>query len=434
MHKPDAYIEDIRIREILDSRGCPTVEAIIFFNNGLYGEASVPSGASTGSKEALELRDGGTRYLGRGVYQSISKSLEILEDHIIGFPAYTQNSFDKMLCEIDGTENKSKLGANILLGLSLAYLKANATSLHLPVFEYLGGISANMMPVPMANILNGGAHADNNIDFQEFMIIPTGASSFGQALEQMSNVFHTLKTLLKSKKYSTGVGDEGGFAPNLSSNQEALNLLMEAIEKAGYQPGEDFHLALDVASSEFYDTQKQKYIFHKSSKEELSSTELIHLYQDLVKKYPIISIEDGMAENDVKGWELFTSTFQKSPLQIVGDDLFVTNTHLLQKGIDNKIANSILVKLNQIGTVSETIQAVQLAQRAGYTTISSHRSGETEDTIIADLAVGLKMGQIKTGSLSRSDRIAKYNQLLRIEEALEGNAYYPGKAIFKNLL
>jgi enolase len=433
MYKAEGYIEDIRVREILDSRGCPTVEASLIFDDGSIGEAAVPSGASTGSKEALELRDGGKRYLGKGVKKALMKGIEELEDHIIGFPSLAQQTFDTLLCQIDGTSNKSRLGANIILALSLAYLKASAQSLNIPIFQYLGGITANMLPVPMANVLNGGAHADNNVDFQEFMIVPISAPTYSVALEQLSTVFHTLRSILKSKNYSTGVGDEGGFAPNLSSNEEAITLLLMAIEKAGYKPGEDFYLALDIASSEFYNEEKKKYVFHKSSKEELSSKDLVAVYADLIKKYPIISIEDGMAEDDKEGWKLLSSTFKGKGIQIVGDDLFVTNEKLLEDGIKNQIANSILIKLNQIGTVSETINTIRLAQQNGYATISSHRSGETGDTTIADLAVGLGMGQIKTGSLSRIDRIAKYNQLLRIEESLE-NPYYPGKSVFKNLL
>ncbi len=421
-----ALIEEIYARQILDSRGNPTIEVDVITDEGIRGRAAVPSGASTGTHEAVELRDGDkTKYLGKGVLKAVENVNEIIADELIGFNVLDQNLIDKILLEIDGTPNKKKLGANAILGVSLAVAKAAANSLKLPLFRYIGGVNANTLPVPMMNILNGGSHADNSIDFQEFMIMPVKAESFSEALRMGTEVFHTLKKVLKDKNHSTNVGDEGGFAPNLKSNEEAIEFVLQAIEKAGYKPGEDIFIAIDAASSEFYDSKTKKYILKKSTGEKLTSKEMVAYWAEWAKKYPIRSIEDGMAENDWQGWKLLTEKLGDK-VQLVGDDLFVTNVEFLQKGINESVANAILVKVNQIGTLTETINAVNLAHRNSYKSIISHRSGETEDTTIADLAVALNTKQIKTGSASRSDRMAKYNQLLRIEEMLNKTAYYPG--------
>lgn len=430
------FISEIKGREILDSRGNPTVEVDVYLDNGASGRACVPSGASTGENEAIELRDGDkSRYLGKGVLKAVENVNNIIAEELIGMSALQQAEIDKMLLELDGTDNKAKLGANAILGVSMATAKAAASFLEMPLYRYIGGVNAKTLPVPMANILNGGAHADNNVDIQEFMIMPTSAQTFAEAMNMMAQVFHTLKSILKDKGYSTSVGDEGGFAPNLKSNEEAIQVILQAIEKAGYQPEKDFYLALDVASSELYDKEKGLYVLKKSTNDELSSDDMIALYKDLVSKYPIISIEDGMDENDWTGWKKLTEAMDKSDkkVQLVGDDLFVTNTTLLHKGIKEEVANSILIKVNQIGTLTETLDAIEMAKKYGYTSVISHRSGETEDSIIADLAVATNAGQIKTGSISRSDRIAKYNQLLRIEEELDSSSFYPGLRAFSNL-
>jgi len=419
-------IEHIHARQILDSRGNPTVEVDVITTDGYLGRAAVPSGASTGTHEAVELRDGNENYyLGKGVLKAVANVNEILAKELLGYNVFEQNLIDKVMLEIDSTNNKSKIGANAILGVSLAVAKAAAASLNLPLFRYIGGVNANILPVPMMNILNGGSHADNSIDFQEFMIMPVKVSSFSEALRMGTEVFHTLKKVLKDKNHSTNVGDEGGFAPNLKSNEEAIEVVLQAIEKAGYKAGEDIFIALDAASSEFYEEETQKYHFKKSTGEKLSASEMVSYWAEWVKKYPILSIEDGMAEEDWKGWKQLTDTLGKK-IQLVGDDLFVTNVEFLQKGISEEVANAILVKVNQIGTLTETINAVNLAHRNRYKSVMSHRSGETEDNTIADLAVALNTGQIKTGSASRSDRMAKYNQLLRIEEQLGETAYYPG--------
>jgi enolase len=423
-----SVIVDIRSREILDSRGNPTVEVELQTEKGIIGRAAVPSGASTGKHEAVELRDGNKdRYGGKGVLKACQNVEELIREELIGVDVYDQKYIDQLLIELDGTFNKSKLGANATLGVSLAAAKAASLESKQPLYRYLGGVNAHVMPVPLMNILNGGAHADNKIDFQEFMIIPIGADFFSEALRMGVEVFHTLKSVLKSKGYSTNVGDEGGFAPNINSNEEAIEIVLEAIKKAGYKAGEDIAIAMDAATSELWDESKQMYVFKKSDKKELDSNGMISFWKDWVNKYPILSIEDGLHEDDWAGWTQMTKELG-SKVQIVGDDFFVTNTDRLQKGIDSDAANSILIKVNQIGTLSETIDAVQLANRNAYTSIISHRSGETEDTFIADLAVALNTGQIKTGSGSRSDRVAKYNQLLRIEEELGESAVYPGKA------
>jgi enolase len=420
-----AIIEHIHARQILDSRGNPTVEVDVFTSEGFMGRASVPSGASTGSHEAVELRDmNKKKYNGTGVLKAIENVNTIIRDELVGFSVYEQNLIDKIMIELDGTPNKAKLGANAILGVSLAIAKAAATNSQMPLYRYVGGVNANTLPVPMMNILNGGSHADNSIDFQEFMIMPVKASSFSEALRMGTEVFHTLKKVLKEKGLSTNVGDEGGFAPNIKSNVEAIEVVLKAIEKAGYKPGEDIFIALDAASTEFYDTKLKQYHLKKSSGDKLTSAEMVTYWKDWTNKYPILSIEDGMAEDDWKGWKLLTETI-KPKIQLVGDDLFVTNVERLQKGITEGIANSILIKVNQIGTLTETINAVQLATKHSYKSVMSHRSGETEDATIADLAVALNTGQIKTGSASRSDRMAKYNQLLRIEEELGEMAYYP---------
>jgi len=423
-----SLIEKIWAREILDSRGNPTVEAEVMLEDGTLGIAAVPSGASTGENEAVELRDGDqNRYLGKGVRKAVENIIEKIACEIEGMDALDQNLIDQTMIELDGTDNKSNLGANAILAVSMATARAAAAFLQLPLYRYLGGVNARTLPVPMMNIINGGAHADNNVDFQEFMIVPVGFPSFGEALRVGAEIFHHLKKVLSSKGYSTAVGDEGGFAPNLKSNEEAIETILQAIEKAGYEPGEDVMVALDPASSEFY--QDGRYVFKKSDGRSLSSDEMIKFWQNWSDKYPIISIEDGLAENDWEGWKHLTEALGNK-IQLVGDDLFVTNTKFLNRGIEENCANAILIKVNQIGTLTETLQAIELARTHNMAAIISHRSGETEDTFIADLAVATNAGQIKTGSLSRSDRIAKYNQLLRIEEDLGLTAIYPGKKAF----
>ncbi|MDR1459755.1 MAG: phosphopyruvate hydratase [Bacteroidales bacterium] len=417
----------IRGRQILDSRGNPTVEVDVYTKAGATGRASVPSGASTGMYEAVELRDGDEKkYMGKGVLKAVENVNNLISQKIIGLPVDDQNAIDAKLIAFDGTENKSNLGANAILGVSLACAKAAAMETNQELYRYLGGVNANILPIPMMNILNGGSHADNSIDFQEFMIMPVGASSFGDALRMGSEVFHQLKSVLQKMKYSTNVGDEGGFAPNLKSNEEALTVILTAIEKAGYKPGVDIFIALDPASSEYYITEENVYHLHKSTGEKLTPDQMVSFWADWCKRYPIISIEDGMAEDDWSGWKLLTQQLGKK-IQLVGDDLFVTNSNRLKKGVEKGVANSILIKVNQIGTLTETIDAVNLACRNKYTAIVSHRSGETEDTTIADLAVALNTGLIKTGSASRTDRLCKYNQLLRIEEMLGNSAVYWGR-------
>jgi len=424
-------ITDIYAREILDSRGNPTIEVEVYTESGTMGRAAVPSGASTGEREAIELRDGDkARYLGKGVLKAVENVNEIIADSLIGWEVGDQAGIDRKLIELDGTEFKSRLGANATLGVSLACAKAAAEEAGLPLYQYIGGSNAKELPLPMMNIINGGAHADNNVDIQEFMIMPAGAINFKEALRMGAEIFHALKGVLKAKGYNTAVGDEGGFAPNLKSNEEALEVIMEAIVKAGFKPGEDVLLALDVASSELF--KDGVYTLANEAKPKKTPVELIDFYEDLVNRYPIISIEDGMAENDWDGWKLMTERLGKR-IQIVGDDLFVTNPKILKEGIDKGIANSILIKLNQIGTLTETLDAIEMAKRAGYTTVISHRSGETEDTTLADLAVAVNSGQIKTGSLCRTDRVAKYNQLLRIEDELDSIAVFRGKDVFYNL-
>ena len=424
-------IVDIYAREILDSRGNPTVEVEVTLENGISGRAAVPSGASTGEREALELRDGDPdRYLGKGVIKAVQNVNSVLSENLIDWEVSDQAGIDQKLIELDGTDDKSNLGANALLGVSLACAKAAAEEAKLPLFQYLGGVNARELPVPMMNILNGGSHADNNVDIQEFMILPVGAPDFAEALRMGAEVFHTLKKVLKKKGHVTSVGDEGGFAPNLASNEEALQVIVEAIGAAGYEPGKDVLLGIDAAASEFY--KDGKYILSAEAKPEKDAEEMVAYYEDLVNRYPIISIEDGMDENDWDGWKLLTDTIGNRT-QLVGDDLFVTNTRLLKKGIEMGIANSILIKVNQIGTLTETLNAIEMAKRAGYTAVISHRSGETEDTTIADLAVAANTGQIKTGSLCRTDRICKYNQLLRIEDMLGETAVFNGRNVFYNL-
>lgn len=421
-----SYIAKIVGRQVLDSRGNPTIEVDVVTTSGAFGRAAVPSGASTGIHEAVELRDGDPgHYLGKGVLKAVANVNSIIDEALKGFDVCDQKAIDSKLLELDGTENKSNLGANAILGTSLACAKAAADETGLSLFQYVGGVGAVTMPVPMMNILNGGSHADNKIDIQEFMVMPFGADSFTQGLQWGTEIFHHLKSVLKEQGMSTNVGDEGGFAPNLGSNEEAIQVVMQAIEKAGFKPGEDVYIALDAASSEFYDEDKGMYIF-ESTGAEMTSAEMVDFWKDWCSKYPIVSIEDGLAEDDWDGWKLATDALGDK-VQLVGDDLFVTNTKRLSRGIDEGIANSILVKVNQIGTLTETIEAVQMATRNGYTSVMSHRSGETEDNTIADLAVALNCGQIKTGSASRSDRMAKYNQLLRIEEELGQTAVYPGK-------
>ena len=428
-----SYIDCVQAREVLDSRGNPTVEVEIELEDGSYGKACVPSGASTGEHEAVELRDGDkSRFMGKGVLNAIKNVNEIIAKEIHGLDATEQVMIDRIMIQKDGTENKNKLGANAILGVSLAVARAAADYLEIPLFKYLGTYHSSVLPVPMANIINGGAHADNSVDFQEFMVMPVGAKSIREAIRMTAEIFHNLKAVLKSKGYNTSVGDEGGFAPNLKSNDEAIEVILESITKAGYKAGDNVYIALDPAASEFYDTGKKKYIFKKSDGRELSSEEMVDYWAAWVDKYPIISIEDGMAEDDWDGWKYMTEKLTNK-IQLVGDDLFVTNTKRLKMGIDRGIANSILIKVNQIGTLTETFEAVEMAKKAGYTAVVSHRSGETEDPFIADLVVALETGQIKTGSMSRSDRIAKYNQLLRIEDSLEGYSSYPGKEAFYSI-
>jgi len=426
-----SYITDVHARQILDSRGNPTIEVDVITEDEVMGRAAVPSGASTGKHEAVELRDGDKSvFLGRGVLKAVNNVNEIIADQLIGLHVNEQAHIDHMLINMDGTENKANLGANATLAVSMAVAKAAAQESNLPLYRYLGGVNATVLPIPLMNILNGGAHADNKIDFQEFMIVPTGAESFSEGLRWGVEVFHQLKSVLKKKGYSTNVGDEGGFAPDIQSNEEAIETVLMAIEAAGYKPGAQISIAMDAATSEMFNDKDKTYTFYKSSKKVISSDEMVAYWAEWVNKYPIISIEDGMAEDDWDGWKKHTESIGNR-CQLVGDDLFVTNVKRLQQGIDKGIGNSILIKVNQIGTVTETINAVQLAQNNGYTTIMSHRSGETEDTTIADLAVALNCGQIKTGSASRTDRMAKYNQLLRIEESLGRNAIYPkGKIRF----
>jgi enolase len=424
-------IVDIYAREILDSRGNPTVEVEVYLESGAMGRAAVPSGASTGEREALELRDGDmTRYLGKGVQKAVDNVNEVITEALIGWEASDQAGIDRKLQDLDGTDFKSNLGANALLGVSMACAKAAAEDAGLPLYQYLGGANAKELPLPMMNIINGGEHADNNVDIQEFMIMPAGAKSFKEALRMGAEIFHALKKVLKDKGYNTAVGDEGGFAPDLKSNEEALQVIMAAISAAGYQPGEDILLALDVAASEIY--KDGNYHFANEEQPIKTAAETVAFYEDLVARYPIVSIEDGLAENDWDGWKLLTEKLG-GKIQIVGDDLFVTNTKILKEGIEKGIANSILIKVNQIGTLTETLEAIEMAKRAGYTAVISHRSGETEDTTIADLAVATNAGQIKTGSLCRTDRVCKYNQLLRIEDELDETAVFSGKEVFYNL-
>ncbi|MDN5212327.1 phosphopyruvate hydratase [Fulvivirgaceae bacterium BMA12] len=422
-----SLIESIHARQILDSRGNPTVEVDVITENGIIGRAAVPSGASTGVHEAVELRDDDKSvFMGKGVTKAVGNVNDKISAELVGYSVFEQNLIDKIMIDLDGTDNKSQLGANAILGVSLAVAKAAAQESGQSLFRYVGGVNANTLPVPMMNILNGGSHADNSIDFQEFMIMPTNATSFSQALQMGTEVFHHLKAVLKSKGMSTNVGDEGGFAPNLGSNVEAVEVVLQAIEKAGYRPGEDISIALDAASSEFYEKENGIYHLKWSTGDKLTSEEMADFWKDWVDKYPILSIEDGMDEDDWNGWKSLTEK-AGDKVQLVGDDLFVTNVKRLQDGIDKDIANAILIKVNQIGTLTETINAVDLASRNKYKSVMSHRSGETEDTTIADLAVALNTGQIKTGSASRSDRMAKYNQLLRIEDELAETAYFPGK-------
>ncbi len=421
-------IVDVRAREILDSRGNPTVEVDVELESGALGRAAVPSGASTGEHEAVELRDGDKmRYDGKGVLNAVENVNTEIAGDVIGFDALDQVGIDHLMIELDGTPNKGRLGANAILGVSMAVARAAALELDLPLFRYLGGPNAKVLPVPMMNILNGGRHADNNVDFQEFMIVPVDAENFAEALRMGTEVFHALKGVLKKKGYNTAVGDEGGFAPSLKSNVEAVEVIMEAIVKAGLKPGKDIYIALDVAASEMW--QKGKYVFSKSDKASKSAEQMVKFYEKWVKEYPILSLEDGMAENDWEGWKLLTDALGDK-IQLVGDDVFVTNTEIFSRGIEKGIANSILIKVNQIGTLTETFDCIEMAKRSGYTTVISHRSGETEDTIIADIAVATNAGQIKTGSASRTDRVAKYNQLIRIEEQLDTNGIFPGIGAF----
>lgn len=419
-------ITEIIAREILDSRGNPTLEAEVILEDGTYGRAAVPSGASTGDYEACELRDGDkSRYLGKGVLQAVDNVNNVIAPELEDFNVFDQVGIDQFLIELDGTPNKSKLGANAILGLSLAVAKAAAEYLGMPLYRYLGGVNAKVIPTPMMNIINGGVHADNNVDFQEFMIMPVGAANFAEGLRMGAEVFHNLKAVLKGKGYNTAVGDEGGFAPSLKSNVEAIEVILEAIGKAGYKPGQDIAIALDPAVSEMYDKEKKIYRFFKSDKSELSSEKMVDFWESWVNQYPIISIEDCFDQDDWNGWKMMTDRVGKK-IQLVGDDLFVTNTARLKEGIDKGVANSILIKVNQIGTLTETLDAIELAKKNGYTAVISHRSGETEDTTIADIAVATNAGQIKTGSTSRTDRVAKYNQLIRIEEELGDTALYLG--------
>lgn len=423
-------IVDVVARQIIDSRCFPTVEVEVYLEDGTMGRAAVPSGASTGMYEAVELRDGDKdKYMGKGVLKAVENVNDTIAEELIGCNVYDQTYIDKMLIELDGTDNKGKLGANAILGVSLAVANAAANSLGMPLYQYVGGVNAKVLPVPMMNIINGGSHADNSVDLQEFMVMPAGACCFSEALRMCAEVYHVLKKILNDKGYSTGIGDEGGFAPNLKSNAEAIEVILEAIEKAGYKPGEDMFIAIDAASSEYY--KDGKYVLENEGKT-LTATEMVDFFEDWVNKYPIISIEDGMAEEDWEGWKLITERLGKK-VQLVGDDLFVTNTERLERGIEMGVANSILIKLNQIGTLTETLNAIEMANRAGYTAVISHRSGETEDTTISDLVVAVNAGQIKTGAPARSERVAKYNQLLRIEEELDDVAEYRGKKAFFNI-
>ncbi len=424
-----SIISDVWAREIMDSRGNPTVEVDVELEDGTIGRAAVPSGASTGEHEAVELRDDDkNRYLGKGVLKAVENVNDIIAEELVGFDAQDQVGIDKMMIELDGTHNKAKLGANAMLAVSLATAKAAANYFNVPLYRYIGGTNAKTLPTPMMNIINGGRHADNNVDFQEFMIMPVNAPTFAEALRMGAEVFHTLKGVLKKKGYNTAVGDEGGFAPSLKSNEEALQVIMEAIGKAGYKAGEDIFIALDPAASEMYQ-EDGKYLFYKSTQEKFTAEQMVEYWKKWVDNYPIISLEDGMAENDWKGWKLLTDTVGKK-VQLVGDDIFVTNTEIFSRGINEGIANSILIKVNQIGTLTETLDCIEMAKRAHYTAVISHRSGETEDATIADIAVATNAGQIKTGSTSRTDRIAKYNQLLRIEEELDTNGIYAGLSAF----
>ncbi|MEK6779900.1 MAG: phosphopyruvate hydratase [Candidatus Deferrimicrobiota bacterium] len=424
-------IIDVHGRQVLDSRGNPTVEVEVRLESGAEGRAIVPSGASTGTREAVELRDGDPgKYLGKGVLKAVRNVNRVIAPNLVGFDATEQTAIDRILIDLDGTENKGKLGANAILGTSMACARAASEACGLPLYRYLGGVGGRTLPVPMMNILNGGSHADNNVDIQEFMVMPVGASSFSEALRMGVETFHQLKKVLKGKGLNTNVGDEGGFAPHLKSNAEAIELILEAIAKAGYKPGREIGIALDSAASEF--GKKGKYVFRKSDGSKKDAEGMVRFYQDLCRQYPILSIEDGFSEDDWNGWKLFTKEMGKK-IQIVGDDIFVTNPKILRKGIEGKAANSVLIKLNQIGTVTETIDAVEMAKRAGWTAVVSHRSGETEDSTIADLVVGLNTGQIKTGSASRTDRMAKYNQLLRIEEELGPSARFDGREVFYNI-
>lgn len=427
-----SIITDVYAREILDSRGNPTVEVEVYLEDGSMGRAMVPSGASTGAFEAVELRDGDKgRYMGKGVLKAVANVNDIIAPELEGWDAFDQIGIDKMMIALDGTPNKGKLGANAILGVSIAVAKAAAESTGLSLYEYIGGTNAKTLPVPMMNIMNGGAHADNNVDIQEFMVMPVGAPSFKEALRWGAEIYHSLKAVLKSKGLATGVGDEGGFAPNLPTNEDALKVIMEAIEKAGYKPGEQIKLALDVAANELFDEKTGKYTLASEGRE-FTAAELVDYYAGLVEKYPIISIEDGLAEEDWSAWKLMVEKLG-SKIQIVGDDLYVTNTERLARGIKEKASNSILIKLNQIGSITETLDAIEMAKRAGFTTISSHRSGETSDSTISDLAVAMNTGQIKTGAPARTDRVEKYNQLMRIEEQLGDNAIYAGMSAFYNL-
>ncbi|AYF53515.1 enolase [Clostridium sp. K25] len=425
-------IVDVYARQILDSRGNPTVEVEVELEDGTVGRAAVPSGASTGIFEAVELRDNDkSRYMGKSVEKAVENVNEIIAEELVGLNAFDQVAIDKIMIELDGTDNKGKLGANAMLGVSLACARAAAEYLGISLYQYIGGVNAKVLPVPMMNIMNGGSHADNNVDLQEFMIMPAGARNFSHALRMCAEIYHTLKNILKDKGLSTGVGDEGGFAPNLNSNEEAIQVIIEAVEKAGYKPGEEVFIALDPASSEFFNTDTNKYEL-KGEGRELTPAEMVEYYAKLVEKYPIISIEDGMAEEDWDGWKLMTEKLG-GKIQLVGDDLFVTNTKRLSMGIERKVANSILIKLNQIGTLTETLNTIEMAERAGYTAVVSHRSGETEDTTIADLVVAVNAGQIKTGAPARTERVAKYNQLLRIEEELNTMGEYRGLKAFYNI-
>ena len=427
------FISDIYAREVLDSRGNPTIEVEVYTESGAFGRAMVPSGASTGEHEAVELRDGDKkRYLGKGVLNAVHNVNEVIAPELVGFDVTNQVGVDRLMIDLDGTKNKSKLGANAILGVSMAVARAASDFLGVELYQYLGGFNTKQLPVPMMNIINGGQHADNNVDFQEFMILPVGASSFKEAIRMGVEVFHNLKAVLKGKGYNTAVGDEGGFAPNLDSNEEALQVIVEAIKKAGYVPGKDVFLGMDIAASGLYNAETKKYVLDGEGGKAFTSKELTHFYEGLIAKYPIISIEDGLDENDWEGWLYMTQVLGKK-IQIVGDDLFVTNTEKLSKGIELGIGNSILIKVNQIGTLTETFDAIEMAKRAGYTAVVSHRSGETEDTTIADIVVATNAGQIKTGSASRTDRIAKYNQLLRIEDQLGDSAQYLGLKSFYNL-